>query len=402
MPETLIGLGQERMRPGASVLWARGFRPFFLACGAYGLIFVGLWLGVWTGRIGAPAWLVPTWWHAHEMIFGFALAAVAGFLLTAVPVWTRSVPVAGGRLAALVGLWLAGRVAFALAGWLPALAVAVADLAFLPALVSALAPSLLRAPWRNRAFLGVLAALFAANGVIHLQAVGVLEGGAAAALRLAVGLVALLIVIVGGRITPAFTANALRRAGIDAPVRSRRWADRGSLLALAVFLVADQVAPRTVASGVAALVAGGLVAARMAGWQSLRALRDPLVASLHAGYAWVATGLALVGVADATGAIPWTAGLHALTAGAMGTMILAVMTRVALGHTGRALVAAPGVVWIYGLISAGALLRVIAPLGGPVTLTLLASGVLWSGAFALFLVIHAPILLRPRVDGLPG
>ncbi len=395
--------GSSRL-PG-SALWGRGFRPFFLLAALQGAAAVAVWAAASAGLGAVPAWLPGPWWHAHEMLFGFVAAAVAGFLLTAVPVWTATPPVAGAPLAGLVALWLAGRLAMAGAGALPAGLVAVVDLAFLPALAIALAPALARpGQARNRGFLAVLTGLTAANAVMHAQAAGLLAAGARPALYATVDGIALLIVVIGGRIAPAFTRNALQRAGVTAPVRSPAWLGAAAIAALLALTAADalQVPPTT--TGALAGVAALAVAARMAGWQSARTLRDPLLWSLHLGVAWVAVGLAARAAAELLGALPPTAALHALTAGAMGGTILAVMSRVGLGHTGRPLVPPRGTVLAYGGVHGAALLRVLGPTLLPewTVVLVLASGLLWAAAFVLFAVLYAPILLRPRIDGLPG
>lgn len=384
-------------------LWGRGFRPFFLAGALYACAVVPFWAAVWRGLVRTPAWLWPSAWHAHEMLFGVVAAAIAGFLLTSVPVWTSTTALAGGRLAALFGLWLLGRLAMLGAGHVPHAWVAAADLAFLPVLGVCLGRPLLGArQTRNLGFLVILAALTLADAATHAQALG-FGALASRALRLAVDLAALLIVVIGGRITPAFTRNALLREGIDAPVRSRPWLDRAAVALASAVAVADALAPRGAGSGVLAGLAALAVAGRMAGWQTRRALRDPLLWSLHAGLAWVAAGYGLVAISDLGGALPPATGLHALSAGAMGSMILAVMTRVALGHTGRPLVLPRGAVLCYALVHAGALLRVAAAAnpGGPPLLVPIA-GLAWASAFALFAALYAPILCTPRLDGKPG
>jgi uncharacterized protein involved in response to NO len=386
-------------------LWGRGFRPFFLLAAAYAALAVAFWLAVLGAWAAAPRWLSPSLWHAHEMLFGFVAAAIAGFLLTSVPVWTGRTPVTGLRLAALAALWIAGRAAMAAAGRLPLLAVALADASFLGALALAVALPIARSGQRrNYGFAVVVAALALANGLVHLDALGLAPGGATRGVTVGVDLVTLLVVLVGGRITPAFTANALRRAGVDTEVRSSPGADRLAFGALAVMAAVDAVWPRGVASGALAAVAAAASAWRMRGWRSARALGDPLVWSLHLGQAWVVVGLACVGASGLGLPLPWTTGVHALTAGAFGSMILAVMTRVALGHTGRPLVVPRGIAWAYGLASAGAALRVVGPLVGAAWAlpALVASGLLWALAFALYLVRYARILVSPRVDGTPG
>ncbi len=392
------------MNPGAA-LWGRGFRPFFLAAGGYAGLAVPGWLAIWRGALPAPAWLTPAWWHGHEMLFGLAAAAIAGFLSTAVPVWTGGRALAGRPLMALVVLWAAGRLAMLAAGVLPAGLVGAVDLAFLPLLALVLARSLWRtAQIRNYGILVVICALALANAGVHAQALGWAPSSAPRALRFAVDAVVILIVVIGGRITPVFTANALRLRGVEPTVRSRPWLDRGSVASVVAVAAAALLAPGSAASGILACAAGLLVAARMLGWQTVRAWRDPLLASLHAGMAWVAVGLFLVGAVDLGRPLPGTAGLHALTAGAMGSMILAVMTRVALGHTGRPLALPDGAAGCYRRVQAGAARRVAAAFatGDRQALLLLAGGLLWAAAFGLFTLVYWPILTRPRVDGKEG
>jgi uncharacterized protein involved in response to NO len=291
----------------------------------------------------------------------------------------------------------------AFAGHVPAALVAALDLAFLPALALVLARALVpaRQP-RNHGFLVVLAALWLCDAAVHAQALG-FASIASRALRLAVDLVVVLIVVIGGRITPAFTRNALVREGVDAPVVGRPWLDRAAIAAAVGVALADCVAPSSRVSGAVAGLAALALAARMLGWQTLRTARDPLLWSLHAGLAWVVVGFALVAVSDLTGALPPQAGLHALSAGAMGAMLLAVMTRVALGHSGRALALPRGAIACYALAHLGAALRVTAAAvpAAPSGL-LLAAGLSWAGAFALYAALYAPILCAPRVDGRPG
>jgi uncharacterized protein involved in response to NO len=392
-------------RIGAPALWQRGFRPFFLAAGVYGCLFVAAWTLAWRGAFAAPAWLLPMWWHGHEMLFGVVAAAIAGFLLTATPVWTGRPALRGRPLAALLALWALGRLALWAAGVLPALLVAALDLAFLPALAAVLARTVWRTgPWRNYGVVALVAVLALANAGVHAQALGGPAAAAPRALRFAVDLVVVLIVVIGGRITPGFTTNALVRRGSPARARSRPWLDRLAVAAAVAVAGADLLAPRSAASGGLAALAAAAVAARMAGWQTLRTGSDPLVWSLHAGMAWVALGLALVAAGDLGAPIAPSAGLHALSAGAMGAMILAVMTRVALGHTGRPLELPPHAIWCYVAVHAGAALRVASALAGPAhaPLLLAAAGALWAAAFGLFAALYAPILLRPRIDGKEG
>ena len=386
-------------------VWGRGFRAFFLAAGGYGGGLTLAWIAIWRGAWPAPAWLAPSLWHAHEMLFGVVAAAIAGFLSTAVPVWTGRRALAGRPLMALTALWAAGRLAMLAAGALPAGLVAGIDLAFLPVLALLLARSLWRTGQRrNYGIPCVIAALALANAAVHAQALGWAPSSASRALRFAVDAVVILIVVIGGRITPAFTANALRLRGVDASVRSRPWLDALAVAFVVAVAAADLFAPGSAASAALAWLAGLLVAARMAGWQTVRTWSDPLVASLHSGMAWVAIGLLVVGAGGLGWPLAGTAGLHALTAGAMGSMILAVMTRVALGHTGHPLVLPTGAAGCYLLVHAGAVARVgvgLAPAAHQNSL-LVTAGLLWAAAFWLFTVVYWPIVTRPRVDGREG
>ncbi len=394
-----------RIRPSLRLLFDEGFRVFFLLCGSYGFALLLVWLAVLADWMPAPTWLMPVWWHAHEMIFGFVLAAVSGFLLTSVPAWTGTPPVSGTRLAGLAGLWVAGRVAMTLAGQLPLWSVALADLLFIPFLALAIArPIFAAGNRRNYGFPLVLTGLLVCNIAIHAQATNPTYQAADAALRVAVYLVIVLISVIGGRIVPAFTANALRRAGQSAEVRVRPWIDRLSIAAILLFAALDALAHGTIWTGLCAIVVSALLLVRMSGWQTRRTLGDPLVWSLHLGFAWLPLGFLLLGLGQLGIGVSRSAGMHALTAGAMGTMVLAVTSRVALGHTGRPLAAPSPIAVAYLAVASGALLRVVGPTLWPAAgMPLLhVAGVLWSGAFAVFTLVYAPILLSPRVRSASG
>lgn len=385
-------------------LWGRAFRPFFLAAAVFAALVVPWWTAVWIGLVPPPAWGIPTWWHGHEMMFGFVAAAIAGFLLTASPVWTGGPALTGAPLAALAALWLAGRAAFAASGSLPAWGVAIVDAAFLPGVALAMARTLRGSGQvRNYGVLGVVGALAVANGAMHVEVLGWASDLAARALRFGVDAVVVLLLVIGGRITPAFTRNAFRRDGIGATVRSWPWLDRTAIAAAALLALVTATFGRSPVSGALAGLAGAAAAARLLGWRPWHTRHDPLLWSLHAGAAWLAVGLGLVAASDLGAGVPPSAGLHALTAGAMGVTILAVMTRVGLGHTGRPLVAPRAAVGGYALVNAGALARVAASLvPGAATPLLWVGAAAWAGAFALFAFRYAPILTTPRPDGAPG
>ena len=388
-----------------SGFWGRAFRPFFLAAAIYAALAVPVWTGVWLGAASAPGWLAPIWWHGHEMIFGFVAAAIAGFLLTAAPVWSGGPALAGPPLAALVALWVGGRFALGAASSVPAWLVAVLDVAFLPALALAV----MRTLWgsgqrRNYAVVGIVVVLAGANAAMHAEALGIVSGVAGRALRFAVDAIVVLLLVISGRITPAFTQNAFRRLGIDRAVGSRPWLNALAIVLAAALAWVSLIAGRSAITGVLAALAGLAAAARLAGWQSWHTRSEPLVWSLHAGAAWLVVGLLLVGASDLGAPVPASAGLHALTAGAMGATILAVMTRVGLGHTGRPLTLPSGVVWCHVLVHGAAAARVAAPFITTEVqrILLLASGVAWAVAFGLFAVRYWTVLIQPRPDGRPG
>lgn len=385
-------------------MFGRGFRPFFGLAALEATLALPLWVAAMRGWLPLPQWIDPLAWHGHEMVFGFSAAAIAGFLLTAVPVWTGTPALAGAWLAGLSLLWLAGRVALALAGTLPALWVAGLDGAFLVVLAGALAPALLRRDQRRN--LGVLVAVCGLAGLnlaLHLRALGLATPDAAVLLRAGVFVVVVLLVVIGGRITPAFTQNALRRDGSDATVRPRPSLSAAAAAGAAVSAAAALLPGADGVGGAAALVAGVCILAALAGWQTRRTLHDPLLYGLHAGRAWLGVGLLASGLAS-FGVLPGTAALHVLTAGAIGTTILAVMMRVTLGHTGRPLAALPGSGAALWLVSGGAALRVLAGFTGPELAPALwtSAALLWSAGFAFFAWRYGPLLLQPRPDGVPG
>ena len=387
-------------------LFGRGFRPFFLLAGIQAVLAVAVWLAVLRGKGPMPAWPSAIAWHAHEMVFGFAGAAIAGFLLTSVPVWTGHTALAGARLAALAGLWLAGRFAVFFTGTLPSAWVAAAiDAAFFATLALTTAVPIFRSrSRRNYAFPLLAGVLALANLLTHAGAMGLWPEAGAAGMRLAVGCVLIVVTTIGGRLVPLFTRAALKREGATQEVSYLPWADTATGPLVGVFVLADTLAPGTQVSGMLALLAGAVIALRTKGWALRFALRDPLLWSMHVAYLWIPTGLVAIGASAFSDAIPRNIALHALTAGAMGGMILAIMTRVALGHTGRPLRAPRGMALAYGLVLAAAIARTFAPLLAPSAMgsLLLISGASWISAFAIFLAVYTPYLISPRIDGNPG
>ena len=386
------------------VPFAYGFRPFFLAAGWYALIAIAVWASLYNLGI-SPFGSLPSYlWHGHEMLFGFVTAAIAGFMLTAVPSWTGGRGFAGWPLVVLTMVWLAGRLAIGAAGWIPLPVLAIVELAFLPALAVTLAPSLLRTPNRNRPLLLVLLVLWATD-VTFVYAIkngdAVLAG---TALRTALNIVLLLITVIGGRIVPSFTSSALRKRGIDADVRVRSGVERLVIGGMIALVAADLIAPRHwVTASIAAAVAA-VHAWRMLGWQGSRTTGEPIVWVLHVAYVWLPIGLALKAVHLLTAA-GWAAHwMHALSVGAAATMILAVTTRAALGHTGRPLTVGRSIAVSYVLLVAATTVRVFGPALLPFSYhwTVGVASLLWIAAFLIFAVKYTPILIGPRSDGKPG
>lgn len=399
-----IEAAREARRYTGPVFFEYGFRPFFLGAGLYALLTMLAWIVLQWLDIGPgdlPIAVAAHVGHAHEMIFGYAVAVVAGFFLTAVPSWTGRQPVRGRLLAILFTLWLLARLAFWLSAWLPPVLVALPDLAFL-ALLSALIAQALLSGWskRNFVFLPVLAGLFLSAALYHMENTGITGNTTPMSHLLAIDALLVLITVVGGRIVPAFTTNILRRDGVTPLPRPMDKRDVAAIVLVAALLVADLAAPGSAVTGWIALAGGAAAAIRMIGWRTGRVLSSPILWILHLAYAWLAFGLLLKGVALVSNEIPEILALHALTVGAVGSMTLGVMSRAALGHTGRSLKVTRGTAVSYLLISMAAVTRVLGPIAIPTLYgeAVLLSGLLWSGAFLIFTVTYWPVLTRPRVS----
>lgn len=392
----MLALRKSRMAAAHPFLRG-GFRPFFFGGAAWGLIALVLWLFALSGGLTLPTHFDPVAWHRHEMLFGFAGAVIAGFLLTAIPNWTGRLPIAGYPLAGLAGLWLAGRLAVLFSSATGAFAAAVLDAGFYIALAMLAAREVLAANNRNLPVVGVILLFGVANALDHAAMAGLITNSDVG-WQFAIALVVLLISLIGGRITPSFTRNWMAKQKITEglPTQPGRF-DVFAIGATAFALLAWITAPPGWITMGLLTFAAILQAIRLARWGGLRTLRDPLVSILHIGYAWIPIGLLLLGL-GAAGLVPQSAAVHALTAGAMATMILAVMTRASLGHTGRELRASGATVAVYVLVTVGAVLRVAAPLGyAEYTLAMQLSALAWGAALLMFLLAYGPILFRPRL-----
>lgn len=375
------------------VLFALGFRPFFLLAGAWALLAVPLWLAVLYGLIPAPH-MPPFSWHAHEMIFGYTGAVIIGFLLTAVRNWTERPTPTGAALAALATAWIAGRIG----PWLPdTLGAGLQFVGILPLVALPLVIGIPITATRNRRNYGIVVVVFAlAAAQTGLWWWRQDPGRTLAATEVGLTAAAVLIAWIGGRVIPFFTARGI--AGTQP--QPERWAL--AVWATAAWGLAKLTGEPALLAATSALAAA-LHGQRLRRWYDHRIWEVPLVWVLHVGYAWLALAAGL-DVLAALGLAPATAARHALTVGAIGTLTLGMMARVSLGHTGRMLQAPRRTAAGFGMITGAAVLRVLAAWIPPVSLpfTLMLSGFLWSSAFAAFLLDYTPILVRPRVDGRPG
>lgn len=374
----------------------RGFRPFFLLGAIYSAISLLIWGGFYAGHITPPSFMLDSVsWHAHEMIYGFSMAIVAGFLLTAVANWTGGAPARQIHLAALCLTWIAGRVVMGVDLDLPNTAILIIEGSFIPALAISLAIPLLKS-WskRNFVFLALLTILFACD-------IGFLVSESRTPLYIAIMVIITMISLIGGRVIPAFTVAAVRRRGEEAFQTLQGKMDILALVSLAgVILTLMFVGTQGVALAGAAFTSVIIHALRMRHYHTLKTLNDPMVWILHVGYAWVIVGLLLMGF-SALNILAFSTALHALTAGAIGSMTLGMMCRVSLGHTGRNLTAGKLTTLSFTLMQIAALLRVFGPIISPsqTTLWIVSSAMLWTICFGLYVLIHAPMLWQLRPDG---
>jgi uncharacterized protein involved in response to NO len=393
----MLALRKARMAAAPPILRG-GFRPFFLGGAGWAALALGLWLLAFFGSLSLPGVFDPLAWHRHEMLFGFVGAVVAGFLLTAIPNWTGRLPIAGMPLAALFALWAAGRLALLWSGTIGLGVAAAIDVGFYLVLAGVAGREVLAAKNRNLPIVGLVFLFGLANAADYAGAAGLIADPEAG-YRGGIALVVLMISLIGGRIVPSFTRNWMTKNGISDGLPGQPGIfDHFAIGMTALALLGWALSPDAYSVGLGLAIAGVLQLARLLRWRGWRTVRDPLVLILHVGYAWLPVGLLLLGWSIVGTAIPRTAAIHALTAGAMATMILAVMTRATLGHTGRDLEANAATVAIYALVTLGAAARLIATLGGfDYRMGIEVSGALWGGAMLLFALAYGPILFRPRI-----
>ena len=386
--------------PNMLTLFALGFRPFFLLAGVLAAAIMPLWLTVWMGYWPLAAYFSPLTWHAHEMLYGYAVAVIAGFLLTAVRNWTGMTTPSGASLAALAALWLLARLLLLCPAASMHTLTALLDLSFLPALMLAIGIPLVRyGKWQNTAILIILALMLGGNGIVHFA---MLTDDAALVRRgLDIGLYAIILVIVilGGRVIPFFIRGAIPHA----EPKSRPALEIASIAALIAAAIAGIGDAPAVMTGTLAATAAVLHAVRLAGWYCNGLWHEPLLWVLYLGYAWIVVGLALTAGATSD-LVPPAVAMHALMAGSISVTTIGMMARVALGHSGRRLQATRLTVAAFYLINIAAVCRVAGPLLLPEnTLVLITlSGTLFTASILCFLWVYTPILVTPRIDGKPG
>lgn len=394
----LLDINEPRSEARGWAPFALGFRPFFLLAGLAAVVLLAIWgwayatghlLHDYYGYIG---------WHSHEMLFGYSSAVISGFLLTAARNWTGVQTLRGIPLALMALLWLAGRITPFITA-LPHWSVALIDLAFLPLFAVALVLPLLRARhYKSLIFVAIATALFCGNLLIHLQLLGITSTTAHRGTYLTVDLILLTIVMMGGRVIPFFTEKGLPPGFV---ARSWPWVEKAAPISVALLGLLEAVWPAPWAIGIAAAAAAVANGVRLYGWYTRGVWRVPLLWVLHVGYAFVILGFALRALAEA-GYFPPLLALHALTVGGIGGLTLGMMARVTLGHTGRVLIPPRQMSWAFALIYAAALARVFLPFGMAYHAAIGIAAVLWVLGFGIFVVLYAPMLVRPRVDGRPG
>jgi uncharacterized protein involved in response to NO len=397
----------EKSGAFSGAFFSYGFRPFFLAVGCYAPIAIVYWLGVLTGWWRAPVGVSPIWWHGHEMVFGWALAAVSGFLLTAVPSWTSTRPVAGAALAFLWLLWLLGRAGMWFSTSLPGGVGAALDLLLIPGLLWFVAPPIYRSGQRrNYGFPVFLVLLWVADLLSLLPYTSAWPGRTTTGLYLGTYVMIVMLTIIGGRVVPNFTSNALRAQNLEQDVKTGDVFSKAAIAGVIVALAID-LAVRTrpsaallgLVNGWAALLATLLLILRARGWRFQETWSNSLLWVLHVGQGWLIVAFAARAISSLTGWIPPTIAFHAMGAGAMATMIIAFATRASLGHTGRPLQASRVTTLVYLLVIAAGVARVAAPL---LSASLQRSGLVVAGglfavAYVIYVFEYFPILTRPRV-----
>ena len=381
-------------------LFALGFRAFFAFAGLSALVLIVLWKHIYFQHLELENYFPNTLWHAHEMLLGYTSAVIAGFLLTAVKNWTGLPTLTGDRLAGLCLLWLYGRILPFYSGWLPDALIALADFSFLPVLAYQIAKPIWQAKhMKSLVFIGLLVLMILGNGLIHAEITGLTENTVWIGINLVLATIILLILVIAGRIIPFFTDRGLPGTlSIRNPVL-----DSASVASAALVFILQLYEISGVVMAVSAIAAAGLNFLRVRNWYEPRVWYVPLLWVLYAGYGWIIMGFVLYALSAFSLVMP-TLSLHAFTMGGIGVLTLGMMSRVALGHTGRELKASGAITIGFVLINLAVFVRVLMPIVAPAwygnTITIATS--FWLMAFSLFAFVYAPILVNPRIDGKPG
>lgn len=389
---------QIRRYAGPAIL-SYGFRPFFLLGAVWAALVVAIWLPMLTGSFDLPTAFAPLEWHVHELLYGYAPAIVAGFLLTAVPNWTGRLPVTGTPLLLLVLIWTCGRIAILFSSHIGTIIAAIVDLLFLASLSVVIAREILAGRnLGNLKVLVVVSLLFVGNAVFHWEAMSI-QGSSGYGTRIGIGAMILLIMLIGGRIVPSFTRNWLARAHPGRlPIPANRF-DAVAITVGAVAIACWTALPQAAPTAALAIAAGSLHAVRLGRWAGYRTAAEPLILVLHVAYAFVPIGFLLLALAIAAPSLVVAGGtLHAWTVGAIGTMTLAVMTRASLGHTGQALIASPATQLIYIAVIIAAATRIVAAFDIWREGLLTVSAVAWVAAFGGFVLSFGPLFIKRRTD----
>ena len=395
------------MITATSPFWQAGFRPFFLSAALYALLVLCLWVLIVAGQIELDSYIAPSLIHGHEMIYGFGVAAITGFILTAMPNWTRTRPLSGLALMGLYTLWLIGRLSLWAGTFLPFTLLATLDLVFLPVLAIITARVLYKAGNKKNLMLpGIFLVLALLNLCFYLSEMGQITISSRSILEASISILLLMITIIGGRIVPAFTRNALNKYGAvienSAPGKLNILCIAGTTLMIPGDLIFSEAWPTYFASYCLGLAA--LHFARLCYWKGWLTRHDPLLWAMHVGYLWLPIGLLLKSYGLFKFGYFWEGALHALTTGAIATMILIVMIRASFGHTGSAIKSNFFLTTALISITLSAALRVTHSIAESELSSLLLyfSSFFWVMAFGLYVFYFFPLLLRPRVDGNPG
>lgn len=376
------------------------FRPFFLLAGIWAILAIVAWMLILNGTVAAPQGINPVYWHGHEMVVGFALAVVAGFVLSAVATWTGRPAVSGPAVVWLVFTWLLGRAAMFPTYTAPPIVVAVLDMLFPITLCVLLGREVFAARnRRNYKVFWIVACIAGLNLLYQLGAAGIVEGADYISLYVLIHGVVLLVALIGGRVVPSFTANWLRGQGVTRLPRNNLRLDRMAITLTILVALAIVFFPNRETVGYLAMSAAAVHAVRVLQWRGLQTIRNPLLFVMHVAYWWLPIGYAMMSAASLGWAFTPTAALHALTMGGIGGMILAMITRVPLGHTGRALHASRLTVIAYVALMAAVVVRVLSPWNADRYLSMInvaATG--WSLAFIIFLWVYWPVLTQPSIE----